>query len=259
MTEGGGTAVEWTIGELAARAGVSSRTLRHYDLVGLLPPSRTGPGGLRHYGPGEVARLQRILLLRRTGMGLADIGRVLSEELDEVEGLRAHVAALEEERERVDRRLRAVRHTLRAREAGVDPSPDVMLEGFNDRYEEEVVRRWGEEAFRAANDWWHGKGLAGQQEWKRRAQALVADWAAAHREGAAPGSARARDLAVRHVEWLAVPGTPLHAGERERSVEMVECLADAYAKDPAYAHIFRDAEVAEFVREALYVHTRTRM
>ncbi|MFL1377552.1 MULTISPECIES: MerR family transcriptional regulator [unclassified Nocardiopsis] len=251
--------MEWTIGELAARAGVSSRTLRHYDRVGLLSPARTGPGGLRHYGPGQVARLQRILLLRRTGMGLADIGRVLSEEVDEAEGLRAHVAALERERERIDQHIRAVRHTLAAREAGVDPSPDVMLDGFNDRYKDEVVERWGEEAFRAGNAWWHGKSLREQQEWKRGAQALVAAWAAARREGAAPGSERARELAVRHVEWLSIPGTPIHAGDRERSVEMVVCLADAYVRDPAYTRIFDSAEDAEFVREALHLHARTRM
>ncbi|WP_436888930.1 MerR family transcriptional regulator [Nocardiopsis dassonvillei] len=248
--------MEWTIGELAARAGVSSRTLRHYDQAGLLAPARTGPGGLRLYGPVQVARLQRILLLRRTGMGLAAIGRVLAEEVDEVEGLRAHVTALEQERDRIDQHLRAVRRTLEAREAGMDPDPDVLLDGFNDRYEDEVVRRWGGEAFRAANEWWHSKSLREQQEWKRGAEDLVAGWAAAWREGAAPDSGRVRKLAVRHVAWLAVPGTPIHAGDRERSIEMVRCLADAYVQDPAYGGIYGDREVAAFVREALHLHVR---
>ncbi len=251
--------MEWTIGELAARADVSSRTLRHYDEVGLLSPSRTGPGGLRHYGPEQVARLQRILLLRRTGMGLADIGRVLAEEVDEAEGLRAHIAALEQERERIDRYIREVRHTLRAREEGVDPCPDVMFEGFNDRYRDGVVERWGEEAFRAGNEWWHGKSVREQREWKRATEALVADWAAASREGAAPDSDRAQELAARHVEWLAIPGTPVHAGDRERSIAMVTCLADTYVEDPAFARTYGDREGAEFVREALRLYARTRM
>ena len=45
-------------------SGVTSRTLRHYDAVGLLPPARVGADGRRHYGRKELLRLQRILLLR---------------------------------------------------------------------------------------------------------------------------------------------------------------------------------------------------
>jgi MerR family transcriptional regulator, thiopeptide resistance regulator len=144
--------MEWTIQELATRAGITSRTLRHYDRVGLLAPSRVGANGYRYYDPGAVARLQRILLMRRLGMGLRAIAEVLADEVDTCDGLRSHIAALEEERDRIERQIRSVRHTLEALEAGAEPRMDVMLAGFNDRYKDDVISRWGERAFQVSND-----------------------------------------------------------------------------------------------------------
>src|SRR5699024_495904 len=138
--------MEWTVHELAERAGISGRTLRHYHRIGLLEPDRVGANGYRYYGPDAVARLQRILLLRDTGLPLADIAAVLDAPetpTAEVEALQAHLTQLAEDREAIDRRISAVEHTLQMRREGREPRMDVMLEGFNDRYEAEVIRRWG--------------------------------------------------------------------------------------------------------------------
>ncbi|HKU31582.1 MAG TPA: MerR family transcriptional regulator, partial [Arthrobacter sp.] len=70
-------AAGWTISEVAKASKVSSRTLRHYDHMGLLEPAHTGPNGYRFYGQRELLRLQRILLLRELGLGLETIGEVL--------------------------------------------------------------------------------------------------------------------------------------------------------------------------------------
>ncbi|WP_152476870.1 MerR family transcriptional regulator, partial [Nocardiopsis salina] len=56
---------------VVAATGTTSRALRHYDRIGLLRPSRVGPGGVRHYDRDYLVRLQRILLLRELGLGLA--------------------------------------------------------------------------------------------------------------------------------------------------------------------------------------------
>ena len=56
--------MEWTIQEVARKAGTTSRTLRHYDQIGLLSPSHIGHNGYRYYDATAVVRLQRILLLR---------------------------------------------------------------------------------------------------------------------------------------------------------------------------------------------------
>ncbi|GGQ14863.1 MerR family transcriptional regulator [Streptosporangium pseudovulgare] len=252
--------MEWTIQELAARAGITSRTLRHYDRVGLLAPSRIGVNGYRYYDFSAVARLQRILLMRRLGMGLSAIAGVLADEVDTCDGLRAHIAALEEERDRIEQQIRSARHTLDALQSGAEPRMDVMLAGFNDDYEEEVVSRWGERAFQESNDWWHGKTLDQQRAWKQDTEDLVAAWVAAAKAGVSPTSEHAQSLAARHVRWLSrIPGTPTAEGDRERSIEMVECLGDMYADDPRFAGMYDDAAGATFVRDALRTYARTRI
>ena len=252
--------MEWTIQELATRAGITSRTLRHYDRVGLLAPSRVGANGYRYYDPGAVARLQRILLMRQLGMGLPAIAEVLAEEVDTCDGLRAHIAALEEERDRIERQIRSVRHTLQALQAGAEPRMDVMLAGFNDRYKDEVISRWGERAFQVSNDWWHGKTLDQQRAWKQAAEDLVAAWVAAVKAQVSPTSEHAQSLAARHVQWLSrIPGTPTAEGDRERSIEMVKGLGDMYVDDPRFAGMYDDAAGATFVRDALHAYARTRM
>ena len=80
------------VGELAARAGVTVRTLHHYDEIGLLRPARTAAGH-RRYGPAEVERLQQITSLRALGVPLAEIGPA-AHTLAEAEGLHAHALSL---------------------------------------------------------------------------------------------------------------------------------------------------------------------
>lgn len=67
------------IGELARASGLSIRTIRYYDQIGLLRPSRRSGTGHRLYDEADVRRLYRICLLRRTGLPLAEIGRALDE------------------------------------------------------------------------------------------------------------------------------------------------------------------------------------
>ncbi|MBO1901280.1 MerR family transcriptional regulator [Leucobacter weissii] len=59
--------MEYSIQEVARAAGTTSRTLRHYDSIGLLRPSRVGPNGYRYYDNASILRLQRVLLLRQLG------------------------------------------------------------------------------------------------------------------------------------------------------------------------------------------------
>ena len=253
--------MEWTVNELAERAGISGRTLRHYHRIGLLEPDRVGSNGYRYYGPDAVARLQRILLLRETGMGLAEIARVLDAAdtpAAEVEALQGHLRQLAEDRENVDRRIHAVEHTLQMRREGREPRMDVMLEGFNDRYEAEVVRRWGREAFDASNRWWHAKSVAQQRDWKASAQALLTRWAEIHEAGHAPASPVAQEHAAVHLAWFAdIPGTPTHAGDAERSAGMVLGMADVYETNPDFHQTFGSPEAAQFAANALRIHVRS--
>ena len=124
--------MEWTVQELADRAGVSGRTLRHYHQIGLLTPDRIGANGYRYYGPTAVARLQRILLLREAGLSLATISEALASGAnpdDEINALEGHLAHLEHEQEALGLRIASVEHTLAMRRGGRQPRMDVMLGG----------------------------------------------------------------------------------------------------------------------------------
>ncbi|MFD7621360.1 MerR family transcriptional regulator [Streptomyces sp. NPDC059802] len=102
----------WPIAEVARMSGVTARTLRHYDEIGLLPPAGIGSNGHRRYGAGELLRLQQILVLRALGLGLPEIGRILAAQVDEVEALRGHHRRLLAERDRIDALADTVSRTI---------------------------------------------------------------------------------------------------------------------------------------------------
>ncbi|RKW70150.1 MerR family transcriptional regulator [Galactobacter caseinivorans] len=250
--------MEWMVNQLAERAGISGRTLRHYHRIGLLIPDRIGSNGYRYYGPASVARLQRILLLRDAGMALSDVVKVLdspSTPAAEEKALQAHLQRLAEDRDTLDRRISAVQHTLQMRREGREPRMDVMLQGFNDAYEDEVVQRWGRQAFDASNQWWHAKSVRQQREWKERSEALLARWREVQETGCRAESEAAREHAGTHLRWFAeIPGTPTHAGDREQSLAMVLGLADAYEVNPGFHASFGTEAAARFAAQALRLH-----
>ncbi|MEV4683659.1 MerR family transcriptional regulator [Streptomyces kurssanovii] len=104
--------MEWPIAEVARMSGVTARTLRHYDEIGLLPPARIGASGHRYYEEHQLLLLQQILVLRALGVGLPEIGRILAEQVDEVEALRGHHRRLLAERDRLDALAGTVSRTI---------------------------------------------------------------------------------------------------------------------------------------------------
>ena len=126
-------------------SGVTSRTLRHYDAVGLLAPARVAADGRRHYGRAELLRLQRILLLRELGVGLAAIAEALAQGGDEIAVLRRHRDQLEGERDRLARLVRTVDRTIESMVGGGEMTAEDLFEGF-DPNEAEARERYGDEA-----------------------------------------------------------------------------------------------------------------
>src|SRR3546814_1303554 len=85
-----------TVRQVARAAGISVRTLHHYDAIGLLKPGHVGANGYRYYGKEELLRLQQILFYRELGLPLAEIAAVLDDPaFDPLAALREHRAALE--------------------------------------------------------------------------------------------------------------------------------------------------------------------
>lgn len=243
---------EMSIQQVARRTGTTSRTLRHYDQIGLLRPSRTGANGYRRYGSAELVRLQRILLLRELGLGLTQIAEVLGHEADESRALRTHLTWLNTERDRIDRQIAAVEQTVARIERGEDPMDENMFDGFDHtQYKEEVTERWGADAYRQGDAWWRGLSDDERADFQRTTRELSADWVRAAEAGADPASGEAQELVERHVAWLrGIPGTP--AQDPAQIVAYVRGLGDMYVADPRFGKNYGGEEGATFVRDALH-------
>jgi DNA-binding transcriptional MerR regulator len=255
--------LEWSIQELAKLAGTTSRTLRHYGEVGLLPPSSIGANGYRYYDEGSLLRLQRILLLRELGLGLPQVSQVLDRHTSEQTTLEAHLAWLRQEQERVRRQIAAVTSTLDALRGGTQIMVDKMFDGFDHtQHKDEVEERWGKDAYAKGDAWWRGLSDAEKTAWKRRTEQLSAEWVAAAKTGMAPDAAEAQAIAARHVEWLTrIPGTPASAAGGNVRAYVVG-LGEMYVADPRFGANYSTGSGdtgAVFVRDALRIYAEANL
>lgn len=225
------------IAEVARAVGVSSRTLRHYDAIGLLPATAVGDGGVRRYDDRALVRLQRILLLRGLGLRLDEVRRVLDGERDDVAALTEHLRWLEEERERLTRQMTTVRTTVRRLQEGTTMTTTGAFDGFDrTRFQQEVEDRWGADAWRRGQDWWGSRSDSDKRAFQDEQRAIAADAAALAASGAAAESDAGRALARRQLAWLA-QATPA----AELSEERIRSLAGMYIEDERFTQAYDGA------------------
>ncbi|MBZ4487371.1 MerR family transcriptional regulator [Microbacterium sp. cx-55] len=244
--------MEWSIHEVARMSGTTSRTLRHYDAVGLLRPSRVADNGYRQYDERAVLRLQRILLLRELGLGLARIRAVLDLDESETTALRHHLDALRHEQDRIGRQIAAVENTIDVWEKRGEVMVEKMFDGFDHtRHQQEVEERWGTEAAVRSDEWWTGLDATARTTWQQDAADLNAQWRAAAERRADPAGDEARDLARRHIAWLeAIPGMPASASDGDTAA-YVRGLGELYVADARFGANYGGDAGAAFVRDAL--------
>lgn len=243
--------MDWSIQEIARMAGTTSRTLRHYGAVGLLAPTRVGANGYRYYDQAALTRLQRILLLRELGLSLPAIAEVLADRRADADALASHLRWLRDEQRRLDRQIRSVETTIEKLRRGEPLMADEMFDGFDHTtYKDEVVDRWGAEAYRSGADWWTAKSADERAAFTRDQRALAADWADAASRGLDPSGPEAQQLASRQYTWLAgIPGTPRDASGP--TAEYFAGLGDLYVADERFAANYGGLTGAEFVRDAM--------
>ncbi len=246
--------MEWSIHQIARLAGTTSRTLRHYGQIGLLPPSRLGGNGYRYYDQYALVRLQRILLLRQLGLGLPAIGQVLDGQHDTDAALRTHLRLLEREQNRLARQIASVRTTLRKLEEGEELMAEEVLGGFDHtQYEQEVTERWGRDAWRSSDRWWRSLSDGQKKEFQQRHEDIAADYAAAREAGRTPASDEVQAIADRHVDWLSATTTPTRG--------YLLGLSAMWVDDPRFAANYdRHGDgTAAFVRDAVVAYVERTM
>jgi DNA-binding transcriptional MerR regulator len=188
------------VGELADAAGLTVRTLHHYDAIGLLVPAERSQSGRRLYSPEDVRRLYRIVALRRLGLGLAEIGAMLDASPDLAQAVRGHLHRVERQLE-LDRRLHVtLTRILELLDGGHLPGRDefidaigvmIMSESYYTAEQQEQLaerrRALGEDGMATA-----------ERAWAELIEAVRAEQAA----GTDPADPRMRELAGRWRELI---------------------------------------------------------
>lgn len=229
----------YQVKELAEAAGVTVRTLHHYDAIGLLVPSGRTEAGYRLYTDADALRLQQILIGRELGLSLEDIRRMLDDpSFDRREALLRQRAELVQRGQRVERMIRAIDAALAA--STQDPLAPLteetamslkdILDGFDpSQYEEEAQQRWGDTDAYAESTRRAKKYTA--EDWKRyraESDAIMRDAAAALAAGKRPDDPDVMDVAERHRLSIDQWFYPC-------SKEMHRNLADMYEADERFA------------------------
>jgi DNA-binding transcriptional MerR regulator len=247
------------VGQVAGFAGVTVRTLHHYDAIGLLVPSERSRAGHRRYGDADLDRLQQVLFYRELGFPLDEVAVLLDDPAaDPHAHLRRRHELLTARIERLRTMAAAVEHAMEARRMGIDLTPEERFEVFGDQdpeqYAEEAEARWGgTEAYAESQ---RRAASYTKEDW-RRMQAEAADWGerygALMAEGEPATGERAMALAEEHRRHI---GTWFYAC----SYEMHKNLADMYVADErftAYYDALRPG-LAEHLREAVHANADRR-
>ncbi|MFD9908373.1 MerR family transcriptional regulator [Streptomyces sp. NPDC059063] len=144
--------MSYTVGQVAGFAGVTVRTLHHYDRAGLLTPSERSSGGYRLYSDADLARLQQILFYRELGFALDEIAEILAEPgADALDQLRARRDALRGQIAKLERLVEVAERAMEVQRTGVRLSPRERFEVFGEitfdlSYATEAELKWQDSA-----------------------------------------------------------------------------------------------------------------
>ncbi|ONI82442.1 MerR family transcriptional regulator [Saccharothrix sp. ALI-22-I] len=250
----------WSIAQVARMSKVTSRTLRHYDAIGLLEPAWIGGNGYRYYEREQLLRLQQILLLRDLGLGLDTVAEVLDGRHRTVDVLRNHARWLATEQERLASLAKTVSRTIEELEGGSRMKMEELFDGFDAdrqaRYEAELVERYGEhmqehidQSKRRMRDWTKADADGFMAEW----QAIYQAYAELFDAGVAVDAPRVLDVTDRHYRWICRSWTP--------NRESYTGLGQLYVDSPDFKAQF-DAHAegfAEYVRDAIAAYAQSRL
>ena len=234
------------VGEVAALAGVTVRTLHHYDRIGLLSPSGRTSAGYRQYAPADLDRLHRVLVYRELGFPLEEVATLLDDPAaDPAEHLRRQHRLLLDRVERTRAMVAAVEKEMEAMDMGISLTPEERFEVFGEhdpaRYEAEAEERWGDtEAWQESQRRTRGYTKEDWLRVKAEGEDVERRFAEALRDGVPADSERAMDLAEEHRQQISRNfydcGPEMHAGlgrmyvEDERFTAYYERIAPGLAQ-----------------------------
>lgn len=131
--------MSYTVKEIAKISGVSPRTLRFYDEIGLLKPAFYGDNNYRYYEEEQLLLLQQILFFRELDFSLSDIqGFMKTPGFDKVETLRSHKNTLQERLEKIAKLIKTIDKTVSHLKGEIKMQSIEIYEGFNAKIENAI-------------------------------------------------------------------------------------------------------------------------
>ncbi len=245
--------MEYTVQKLGRLAGISSRTLRYYDEIGLLKPARMNSSGYRIYGREQVERLQQIMLYRQMGVSLETILSIItSDSYDEVGALKEHLVSLLAQRQQIDLLITNVQKTIECREGRITMKDDEKFIGLKKKlvdenemkYGEEIRKKYGEATVKASNERFLNMTKEQYEAFEKLEQEVLDTLEQAFATGNPKGelAQKAADL---HRQWLSFTwgyyNKEAHAGLAQMYVADERFTAYYDRKQPGMVIFLRDA------------------
>ena len=245
--------MEYTVQKLAQMAGISSRTLRYYDEIGILKPVRINSSGYRIYGQGEVDRLQQILFYRELGLELHSIKEIVTAPtFDSAQALHEHRTKLYEQRAQLNDLIANVEKTIAATEGKIKMSDKEKFDGFKKKliednekkYGQEIREKYGDDTVNRSNQKVQGMSPEQYEESNRLRAEYMEKLRAAFATGD-PAGELAQKAAHLHRQWLSYfwdgYSPEAHLGLAQMYVDDARFTAHYDAQQPGTAAFLRDA------------------
>jgi DNA-binding transcriptional MerR regulator len=246
----------FTVKQLSKLAGVTPRTLHHYDDIGLLKPSRIGENGYRYYGEEALLKLQQILFYRELDMPLDEIRKIMGRrDFDLLGALQSHRTALEKQAARLSQLLVTVDNTIQHIKGEKLMSQKGLFKGFSEeeqeKYAQEAEQKYDPAIVRESNRKWKAYSKEKKDAILAEGNQIYTDMIAAMPKGASSPEVQAIVERWRsHMDYFWTP-----------NLDQLLGLASMYNEDPKFKANFDDMhpKLAEFMREAVTVYVGKRM
>lgn len=250
--------MEYTVQKLGRLAGISTRTLRFYDEIGILKPARINSSGYRIYGHEEVDRLQQILFYRELGISLDRIKEIVTDPtFNGAKALKEHREQLLDKRKQLDMLIANVEKSIALSEGSITMTDKEKFEGFKQRmiedneqkYGKEIREKYGENTVDKSNKKLMNMTQEQHEGVTSLSSELMSMLSEAFKTGD-PAGELAQKAAELHKQWL------MHYWN-DYSKEAHAGLAQMYVDDERFtAYYDKDQPgTAAFLRDAIQIYT----
>ena len=241
----------FTVKQLSDLAGVTPRTLHHYDQIGLLKPSRVGENGYRYYGEESILHLQQILFYRELGLPLEAIKKIMGRrDFDVLSALESHKKEIGKRITRLEHLVETVDNTISHLKGQKVMSKKQIFAGFTpeeeEKYAREAEQMYDPETVRESNRKWKAYGKEKQQVILVEAKQIYVEMVAAMPKGAASPEVQALvERWRKHMDYFWTP-----------DLDQLLGLAEMYNSDERFKANYDQMhpKLAEFMLEAVKVY-----